>query len=289
MTDSRLISFGFVAVFLSVQGLGLHIGQIYFNAIQAGVVEPIVSNPESVATSLYLISYILVATVVIMLIIKFKRNLLRALEIFVLFMSSWITFGFLIPVSILYIDVGMILAIALIIWKLKRPGFASQTTSVIFSLSGIGSILGASLGVIPSLVFLLAVSIYDFISVFLTKHMVFMANAIVKEPTIFTVSMPADFKAVSKLSKKSKAGKTEVIRMFNLGSGDIALPLVFLVSVMSNIGLKNAIFSLVGVTVALFILLNWRIKDTLTKPRAMPAMPYLALGLFAGFVLSLFV
>ncbi|HLC59592.1 MAG TPA: presenilin family intramembrane aspartyl protease, partial [archaeon] len=182
MTDSRLISLSFVAVFLAVQGLGLHIGQLYFNAIQAGVAEPIVSNPESISTSLYLISYILIATVVIMLIIKFKRNLLRALEIFVLFMSSWITFGFLIPVSILYIDVGMILAIALIIWKLKRPGFASQTTSVVFSLSGIGSILGASLGVIPSLVFLLAVSVYDFISVFLTKHMVFMAKAIVKEP-----------------------------------------------------------------------------------------------------------
>lgn len=232
--------------------------------------------------------YILVATGLIMLIIKFKRNLLKFLEVFVLFMSSWITFGFLIPISIWYIDVGMILAILLVFWKLKRPGFPSQTASVIFSLSGIGAVLGASLGILPSLVFILAVSIYDFISVFLTKHMVFMAKAIVKEPTIFTVSMPADLKA-KPYTGKVRAGRTQMVRMFNLGSGDIALPLVFLVSVMSNIGFSNAIFGLIGVTVALFLLLNWRIKETFDRPRALPAMPFLSLGLFAGFIVSLLV
>jgi len=255
--------------------------------VQAGYVEPLVSEPESIASSLYLFLYILAATGVILLIIRFKSSLLRFLEIFILFFSSWITFSFLFPITILYIDLGLILAILLIIWRKLRPSIFSNNITIIFSISGVGALLGASLGVLPAMIFVLLVSIYDFISVFITKHMVFMAKAIVKQPTIFTVSVPSVF-GLKKVKSKVRA-KLVRARVFNLGTGDIVLPLIFIVSLLTSFGFKYAMFSLIGVTIALVLLLNWRISSTDKKSRPLPAMPFLALGLFGGFWVALLV
>lgn len=113
-----------------------------------------------------------------------------------------------------------------------------------------------------------------------------MAKSIVRTPTIFTLSIPSNLNV--KLNESKNYGKKlSKVRVFNLGSGDIALPLIFLVSALNNYGLKYALFSLVGVTIMLFLLLNWRIKDSAIKPRALPAMPFLTVGLFLGFLISL--
>jgi len=175
----------------------------------------------------------------------------------------------------------------LIIWRKLRPSIFSNNITIIFSISGVGALLGASLGVLPAMIFVLLVSIYDFISVFITKHMVFMAKAIVKQPTIFTVSVPSVF-GLKKVKSKVRA-KLVRARVFNLGTGDIVLPLIFIVSLLTSFGFKYAMFSLIGVTIALVLLLNWRISSTDKKSRPLPAMPFLALGLFGGFWIALLV
>jgi presenilin-like A22 family membrane protease len=286
MIKPELITLTFVSIFLAVQLLGLYIGAIYYEAIQVGMLQPLVDNPQDISNSIYLFLYMLTATAIIILILKFRKNLLKIIEIFILFMSSWITFSFLFPIAIWYIDLGLILSIILVLYKLLKHNFLINTLSIIFSLSGVGALLGASLGILPSILFILIVSIYDFISVFLTKHMIFMAKSIVRRPTIFTLSIPSNLNV--KLNESKNYGKKlSKVGVFNLGSGDIALPLIFLVSVLNNYGLKYALFSLVGVTIMLFLLLNWRIKEAAIKPRALPAMPFLTVGLFLGFLISL--
>jgi len=286
MIKPEIITITFILIFLSVQTLGIYIGFLYNQAVQEEILEPIISNPENITNSLYLFGYILAATAAIILILKFRRSLLKLIEIIILFVSSWITFDFLFPIVIWYIDLGLILAIVLTVWKIFRPGMMSHILAIVFSLSGIGALLGASLGILPVIVFILLLSVYDFVSVFITKHMVFMAKSIVKEPTIFVVSVPS---TLGKTVKKRHPPKLVKARVFNLGSGDVVLPLIFITSLLVNFGLKHAIFSLVGVTIVLFLLLNWRIKETLTKPRALPVMPFLSMGLFAGFLLALVV
>ncbi len=283
MMKPTLISLTFVAVFLIIQLLGMYVGLMYFQAVQAGVLEPAMANPDNPANSLMLFLYILVGTGAVILILRFRRSLLGLLEVFILFTASWITLDFLAPVSIGYVDAGLILAIILTAWRILRPDTLNYMLALIFSLSGVGALLGASLGVSPAMIFILLVSIYDFVSVFLTKHMVYMAKSLVAKPTIFTLSVPSGASL-----RQPPRGRRSVrkVRVFNLGSGDIALPLVFVVSLLTNFGPKYALFSLAGVTVVLLWLLNWRVKATMDKPSALPAMPFLTVGLVVGFLLS---
>jgi presenilin-like A22 family membrane protease len=73
-------------------------------------------------------------------------------------------------------------------------------------------------------------------------------------------------------------------RTVGLGTGDMAIPLVFTVSVLKDYAITNAIATAAGGLIgllALFLYIQKRKRITL------PALPPLAVGLIAGFAASL--
>ena len=274
-------AFILIVFFLITQFLGLYIGNQYTQAIKVGEVPPALENPENIENSFFLFSYIIFATIGILIIIKFKKSFIRILEAFVIFMASWFTFDFLIPLDIWYLSLGFFLALILTAWKMLRPSIINQNIAAIISGAGVGALLGASLGILPAIVFIMILSCYDFVSVFITKHMVHMAKALTERPTAFTVAAPHKFKKLTYVGVKKAKKKFHV---FQLGVGDMAIPLMFAVSVLKKFSLINAIAAIIGSTLALLSLIYFMSK----KPQPLPALPFITFGTFTGFLISLF-
>jgi presenilin-like A22 family membrane protease len=283
--EEKTIALFFVTVFLLVQLLGLYVGNQFIGLIKAGEAQPVFENPEKTENSFILIIYILVGTGIIIFAIKYWKSLIRIIEAIAVFSSSTITFISLIPVEIFYVPIGVLLALALTTWKMLRPTVLNQNLSLIFAVAGAGAVIGASLGILPSLVFILLLSIYDFVAVFVTKHMVYMAKEITKTPTAFTLAFPYKFKKPIQFA----AGKRKIrkkFHVFQLGGGDIAIPLMFSVSILSSFSLAQALVSVTGSAVALGLLIYFSAK----KPgRALPALPFVCAGAILSFLISILI
>jgi len=274
-------AFTIVGIFLITQTIGLYIGNQYVQAIKSEILYPVFENPESVENSFILFFYIIVATVIMLLMIKYWKFSLKLFEAFAILFSSWVTFDFLIPIEIgYYLSLGFFLALTLTLWKMLRPTILSQNIAAIFAGSGVGALLGASFGMVPSLVFLLILCVYDFVSVFITKHMITLAKEVVKTPTAFTVAAPHKFKKAKYVGVK---GRKKRFHIFQLGLGDIVMPLMFSISLLNKFNLMNSIFSVVGSTIALTLLIYYMSK----KPKPLPALPFIGVGTLSGFLISL--
>jgi presenilin-like A22 family membrane protease len=298
-----------ILIFLLIQMIGLYIGSEYISLIRSDVLPPpevipgVSSNSPEV--SFLLFGYMIATTAVMLFVIKVKKSFVRGIEAFVVFVSSWLTFSFLIPFSIqnawlnatsaIFSPLGIVgavlfnlltldllLAVALTTWKVLKPTIISQNVAAIFSGSGVGALLGLSLGLIPSIIFMMILSVYDFVSVFITKHMVTMAKAVTERPMAFTIAAPHEFKQAKYVpSKKSK----KKVHVFQLGLGDVIIPLMFSVAIMNQFTIFHSLMSLAGSIVALIVLTLIITR----KPMALPALPFICSGALAGYIISLFV
>ena len=212
--NTRLIA-QFTLIFLTTQALGLFAGNYLIEQqIHATLVN---DNPEDVANSIGLIIWILVSTALLLAIMRYAPDwlltiLLKALESMATFATA------IIVVLPLEINDGFAYAFALSLVALRilfaKNLILRNLTSAV-SAAGAGALIGASLGNIPIAVFLLLLAAYDLIAVFKTKHMVELAKGITKKNLSFTFALP---------TKEHQ---------FELGTGDIVVPLAFAVSVLA--------------------------------------------------------
>ncbi len=284
------VIFWFVSISLITQVIGLYVGIQYISFIRSGVVPPVVENPESPLSGLRIFIYVIITTVLVLALIRFfriKNILLRGLELFAVFFSSWLAFDAIIPFGVVLFDVmisfGIILALALTLWRILRPNHINKTLATIFAIAGAGGVIGASIDVLPAMIFVVILSVYDFLSVFVTKHMVYMAKALIESDSAFTFSFPYKFKKPIKIDYSGSKKRIKA-HVFQLGGGDILVPLLFSVSVLRKFSLLNAISTIFGSFIALAALLYFTVK----RPgKALPALPVISAGMLAGFLLSL--
>lgn len=281
-------AFLIVAIFLATQLLGLYVGTQFLAEIEAGNQEPAFEDPDNISNSFLLFVYIIVTTVAILLLVKFWKPSLRVLEALVIFVPSWITFEFTIPILIpignWVFSLGFFLAIALTAWKVLKPTILSQDVAAMIAGAGAGALLGASFGIVPSLVFLVLLCVYDFISVFVTKHMITLARELTKRPMAFTIASPHKFKKAKYFGPKGRK-KRKRIHVFQLGVGDIVIPLMFSISLLRSFTIVSSLLTIAGSTIALLILIYHMSKH----PRPLPALPFITVGTLAGFVISMLV
>ena len=259
------------AIYLLVQGIGLYISNtgphgtkgIVDNVKEGTDLPPVVEKPEDPGSALQIFAYILVSTAVLLVLMKYKFDFIIKLIIYMgLFWGLGITLWGLSGVA------GALLAIPLFIlayWK--RQNLTVINFLLIFSLPGIGSWMGASLAFIPSLILLIGLACYDLVAVFGTKHMVTLAEgAKGKLPLMFGIPIGD--------------------KILGLGTGDLAIPLVFTVSVLRDYSLTQAIFTSLGGLVGMMALFLYIINK---KDVVLPALPPITIGLLLGFGLGMLV
>jgi presenilin-like A22 family membrane protease len=258
MNKNLILQLG--AIFIITQLIGLWVG---FQLVQADLNVTIINeNPEDPVNSLALIAYIIVMSGVLLLVIKFLKGkfiywLFKAFESIAVFGAATIVFASFFD-SILVIVPAAALIIARIVFS---KNIWLRNAGTIIAVSGAGAVVGASLGVIPIIVFMTALAIYDIIAVFKTKHMITLAKAITKKNLSFTYALP---------TKEHQ---------FELGAGDLVVPLAFAVSVLAeSILLFKAPFYFIPPTAILFASLLGLLTtmDYVSKRvgKALPALPF---------------
>ncbi|MBT4870061.1 MAG: hypothetical protein HON47_00610 [Candidatus Diapherotrites archaeon] len=240
------------AMFFITQTLGLYVATVLLIAgIEAKAFTDDINDPIN---AFFLIIEILIFTGILLLVLKYKKrgNFLWVIEGFAVFLTSFIVF------SVLFWNdyLGLAAAVLILYYRYthKKSVWFRNFVSII-TIAGAGGLIGLALGIVPVLLFIILLSIYDLIAVFGTKHMVTIGKAVTKKNLAFTVSLP---------SKK---------HTFELGNGDLIIPLITAVSVYANgMFINNGLVAAL-VLGASFIGLVISIYLVGVKKFAMPALP----------------
>ncbi len=251
-------------IYLLTQVLGLYLGAGIVESIKAEEIPPVIANPESMGSSITLLLYVLVLTALLLVLMKYHIDfVINTMLVLSMFMGMSITLA---PLTSLLGGMLLSLALAALVAYSEKNIFLVDVV-LILTTAGLGSWLGASLSVKPAMFFLILLCLYDPLSVFVTKHMVTLAeNAKGKFPFMFLVPV----------------GREEI----GLGTGDVAIPLVFSVSVLRDYQLQNAIITSAGGLIGLLALFAYTLNK---KKTTLPALPPIGAGLIAGLILSFFV
>lgn len=267
---NKKLMYKLIIIFVITQLIGLFVGT---QLIQENVKATIVSeNPEDPINAIALMAYILVVTGILLLAIKVIKGkyIFKSLELLAIFGTSLIVFGSFIPSVIFVLGISLFLVLLRIVFS-KNILLRNITSTI--SIAGVGALIGVSLGILPILLFIILLSAYDLIAVFKTKHMITLAKNITQKNLSFTVALPTKEKT------------------FELGTGDLVIPLTFAVSVLNATSLEYPLKFLppAAILIASLIGLVWTVDFCSKKPgRALPALPPQTLLMATAFAIMFF-
>lgn len=257
MKHTLTVTILLTAIFFIIHIIGLLIVNHYL-AIELpfGIERPDI-EPET--SYLPIIIAILIATGIVLLIVKFGAMKLWKLWFFlVLAYVLMIAFS-----SVLNQIIALILAVGLAAFRIFRPGVIIHNFTELFLYGGLAAIFAPLFTVVSIIILLGAISIYDMIAVWKTKHMTTLAK--------FT----AKSKAFAGLMIPYKKGK----ELGLLGGGDIGFTLLFSGVILKFFSFTDAIIVSAITTLALLLLFALAKKD-----KFYPAMPFLTAGCLLGYL-----
>ena len=231
---------------------------------------------------------ILAGTALLLVLIKFE---LRRFWKFWFFLSVFITmavaFGVYVP--ILY---AWIIALVLALLKILKPNPIIHNFTEMFVYTGITIIILPFLNLVSALVLLGAISVYDMIAVWKSKHMIKLAKFQTKNKMFAGLMLDYGKNVPDYDTKAKKVPVKGGRRTAILGGGDIAFPMMFSAAVMEHLILVYNVEKLMAlmqtliipffVGIALFILF---VKGE--KGKFYPAMPFLSIGCVIGLLVIL--
>lgn len=252
---------------------------------------PEVKNQSS--SFIYITIAILIGTILALLLIKFNKPLIWKLWFFA---TVWLTLSIAFA-AFLNNVVAAILALVLSILKMYKPGVIIQNISEIFIYGGLAAIFVPMLNLFAAFMLLIVISIYDFIAVFKTKHMIKLAKFQSKSKVFAGLLIPYGKEGTPvKDSAKDKTIPKEIqqkkSRVAVLGGGDIGFTLMFAGVVMKGLMLKEAVLAGFLKTLIIPVVVSLALLAILLKGQQnkfYPAMPVLSLGCFIGYAVVLIV
>jgi presenilin-like A22 family membrane protease len=155
--------------------------------------------------------------------------------------------------------------------------------------AGVASIFGVSLEIVPVVILLVLLAVYDAISVYKTKHMITLAEGVIdlKTPILFVIPKRRDYSFIREgIGKLEEGGERAA---FIMGMGDLIMPSILVVS--ANVFLKGyrvlgfvnlpALGAIIGSLAGLLVLLYF-----VSSGRPQAGLPPLNGGTIIGFALG---
>lgn len=300
MKHTLKVTFLLVAFFLISQIIGLLIinqyidhktleetGELTFTDLPYDVERPPIEESSSVW---YIMGAILIGTVILLLIIRFRKiRIWKTWYFFSVFITLTIAFAAFVNQTIAVIG-----AIAAGYFKIFKPRIWIHNLTELFIYGGLAAIFVPIMNLFSAIMLLLLISVYDMYAVWKSKHMVKLAKFTIESKVFAGLSVPYN-KSSGKIQTmpSDKLGvKTGEIKNAILGGGDIGFPLLFSGVIMKGLMLTDTILigflktSIISVftTAALYILF---LKGD--KNKFYPAMPFLTLGCLAGYGIILLI
>ncbi len=253
--------FNILVLFMIVQFGGILLASLVFStttltSITSASQSGQINTPEQ---ALWFFVYFIIATLIILLAFKIYHGdvLFRLFEGFVIIVSSLFVFivllGYFFPSEPYLVSIiALILAVLLIVLKNKQPKL--RNTVAIIASMGVGLVLGLDFGFLVAYLLVVVIAAYDYIAVFVTKHMLTLANAVSSKGLAFLIGstdievIPKGFfnkkeaKEYAKYKKELqkiknpvikgliRRGKLPLISQVQLGAGDLGIPLMLAIS-----------------------------------------------------------
>jgi len=201
--------------------------------------------------------------------------LLRLFFLFAIFSGTFVTFNIFIADFWAFIF-SLCLVSLYVIW----PYVWLHNLVLILTLPGIAALLGVSFNPWAVVFILIFMSVYDYVAVYKTRHMVKMARAMIKGRAIFAMIFPEHWRGFKSRLNEARPGEGFMM----LGTGDFVFPLIMAVSaysVSANSAWLVFSFALLGLLLMHLIFVSQKIR------RPMPALPPLAASAILGFIISI--
>jgi presenilin-like A22 family membrane protease len=242
-------------------------------------------DPTSIANPFAYMLLILVFTGLLLLAMKLKRG--------------WIISGFIllsIAVSIYYVMAAFMspllaLVPTLVIMLLLHfyPEWYIIDAFGILVCAGISSLFGVSMTVLPALLLLGVLAVYDAISVYKTRHMISLAEGAIKmkAPLLFVVPKSRDysFRIDQEISNSSE--ETKKRGAYFLGLGDAIIPTILVISASWSLpagGFYGLSLPVLGAMLGTY--LGFLLLMTTSRDRPQAGLPFLNSGVILGFLMG---
>ena len=309
-----------VGIFLLVQLGALALVEPFMEAGYQTVEDP--SDPTN---SLLYIGAILVATAVMLVAMKFGvDHLLQGLIVFASVFLSFYVFSVVVPAVLTFGGLNVLAvaaALALGVGLLAYPEWYVIDAAGIVMGAGAAGLFGISFGLLPALVLLVVLAVYDAISVYGTEHMLTLASGVMdlRLPVVLVIPLTLSYsfleeegpetisddedeaEETSEAESDDTEGATEEEQpdpferdAFFIGLGDAVIPSILVASaaffrpgdapLLDVPGLAvtvPALGAVLGTTVGLLVLM-WMVM----KGRAHAGLPLLNGGAIAGYLLG---
>jgi len=296
-----------------VQFGGLLIASLVYTTTPVSYITSPSSSSSQVNTpqqALWFFVYLIIATLAILLVFKiYHGNMLFSLfEGFVIVTASFFVFatiiGYFAPnlsVSAVSI-VSLLIAIALVL--IKNKYHVLRNTVAIIASIGVGLVLGIDFGFAVAYFLVLVIAAYDYIAVFVTKHMLTLAKALSSRNLAFLIGstdvevIPKNFfskkelkeyekykKEIAKIKnpiikKLIKQGKLPLISQVQLGAGDLGLPLMLAISSYKlSFSYFIPISVIIGSTVGMLFTMYIQKKYLIPLPAIPPLFSFMSIAL----------
>jgi len=249
-------------------------------------------DPESMANPVIFIAIMLGFTALLLVLIRFD---LKKVIAAVIGISIFLTFIYIYS-AIVYALAGqtdpativaLVLSVLSTVLLYKYPEWYVIDALGILIGAGVAAIFGASLDILPVIILLVLLAVYDAISVYKTKHMITLAEGVLdlKTPILFVVPKRRDYSFIRDgIGKLADGGERAA---FIIGMGDMIMPSILVVS--ANVFLEGwrlgslinlpALGAIVGSLAGLVVLLSFLMSG---KPQA--GLPPLNGGTILGFL-----
>ncbi len=193
-------------------------------------------DPNDPMIPVYYVIAIVVFTFLVLYIIKKKReNVVK----YIFIGAVGFTIFYVILIMALQFDTGILalvasvaLAAVLIYLLLRRPEwYVIDATGVLVSVGVIG-ILGISLNILPVLILLAVLAVYDAISVYGTKHMVALADGVtqMKLPILLVIPKKSGYSYLDQKPLKKQLEDGDEREAMFMGLGDVIIPGILVAS-----------------------------------------------------------
>jgi len=242
------------------------------------------SNGISYLFIIYYIVFIVIFTAAALYIIKKHAKVMKAvflvLVLYMIFLVSSIVAGI---VSVNYPEYYAIIAIVTGFFAymliFRNEWYVTDAAGLIM-ISGAAAILGILLKPYIAILLLVVFAVYDYISVYKTKHMVTLAKAAIDNqyPLMFTLPSERKMK-INELTFDNRDTHSVIM----LGFGDMAIPELLIVSSAIYNPLHVILFvalTLAGALSALGFLFFFN------HGKPAPGLPYINTGVILGFLIA---
>ncbi|WOF16549.1 hypothetical protein F1737_07515 [Methanoplanus sp. FWC-SCC4] len=253
-------------------------------------------DPAAIENTIFFIGILLAFTAFMLILIKLKGkrllNWIIAFSIFLVFVYIFAAIaGLFISSLIPVLAITLVLSTVSTILLYKYPEWYVIDVLGILICAGAASIFGISLEILPVILLLVLLAVYDAISVYKTKHMLTLAEGVIETKAPILVVVPKNIN-YSYIKQGIELDKDKSERgAYLMGMGDLIMPSILIVSAhvylkapLLAIGISLPVLTaIIGSIAGLGVLLYFVAKG---NPQA--GLPTLNGGVITGFLLGCF-